>query len=198
MTVGAVAGHLFLVVRRVDQHLDEPEPADGPTLSPRTFAWPRVDRSDDLDREQHRTVRGDGEHVARWGWSDVASAYAERVEKLTGRLEDAPRHAVALGDGVMDLDTYLATRIVELLVHADDLAVSVGLEPAEPPRDAATIALGVLVEAGRTLHGDLALRARLHPTRASATVAADGVLKNRRRSRPTGRAPASPLPSGRR
>jgi len=38
------------------------------------------------------------------------------------------------GDSVMRLDDYLATRIVELTVHVDDLAVSVSLDsPVLPP-----------------------------------------------------------------
>ena len=55
----------------------------------------------------------------------------------------------------MDFEGYLATRIVELLVHADDLRVSVGLLPASLPADAATIAIGTLVDAARLVHGDL-------------------------------------------
>jgi hypothetical protein len=169
MTVGAVAGHMFLVVRRVDKHLDEPEVIETEADGPERYRWLRVEREADLDRAEHCVVRADGDHVAAWGWEAVETAYVERVSKLRARLAVRRPQNVAIGTAVMDFDAYLATRIVELLVHADDLAVSVGMSPLELPADAATIAIEVLVNAARSIHGDVAiLRAltrseRVHP-----------------------------------
>jgi hypothetical protein len=155
MTVGAVAGHLYLVVRRVDQHLDEPEPiaADPAVIAP--YQWMRVERPEDLDREDHRVVRADGDHVAKRGWDSVETSYTARVDKVAARLAAHCPRNVALATGVMDFASYLATRVVELLVHADDLAVSVGLTPSAPPADAATVAIELLVDAARSIYGDL-------------------------------------------
>jgi hypothetical protein len=49
------------------------------------------------------------------------------------------------------------TRMVELVAHTDDLAVSVGLEPPPPDPDAATLVVHCLVDVARRRHGDLAV-----------------------------------------
>ncbi len=171
MTVGSVAGHLFLVVRRVDKHLDEPEPTRPPVRALDRYAWLRVEGAEDLDREDHRVVRDDGAHVSRWGPHDVATAYIDRVDRVAARLATRCPAVVAVGELVVDFREYLSTRIVELLVHADDLAVSVGIEPSDLPTDAATIALELLLDSSRALHGDLAvLRALTRPERTRPPV----------------------------
>jgi hypothetical protein len=62
-----------------------------------------------------------------------------------------------LETGVMDFQSYLVTRVVELLVHGDDLATSVGISSVAPPAAAATLAIELLVDAARSIHGDLAV-----------------------------------------
>ena len=50
---------------------------------------------------------------------------------------------------VLTLDDYLGTRLVELCVHVDDLAVSLG-EPAPPlPEEATGLAVRILVDVAR-------------------------------------------------
>jgi hypothetical protein len=56
------------------------------------------------------------------------------------------------------LDEYLATHVVELSVHIEDLSLSVG-STAEAPLAAVTRAVDVLVAVARERHGD---RAVLH------------------------------------
>jgi hypothetical protein len=157
MTVGSVAGHLLLIVRRVAQHLDEDQPPVETVRSPETFTWLRVGEAEDLGRAEHRVVRADGDRVALWGWDAVRRSYADRVEKLAGRLEAHRPRAVRVGDTAMDFEFYLVTRIVELLVHTDDMAVSVGMSPPALSTDAMTLALPVLVDAARSIHGDHAV-----------------------------------------
>ena len=57
----------------------------------------------------------------------------------------------------MTLDDYLVTRLIELVVHTDDLAVS--LDVAAPPIPAAATGLVIttLVEVARIRHGDTAV-----------------------------------------
>src|ERR1700678_3375011 len=96
MTVGDVAGHLFLVVRRVDKHLDEPfNTARTPAAA---MSYPRVDRPEDLDLDVHEQVRHDGRHVAEWGWPQLRQAYEDRVTKLERRLLGTIPDAITLGD----------------------------------------------------------------------------------------------------
>jgi hypothetical protein len=168
MTVGSVAGHTFLVLRRVALHLDAPAGDAGTSLAISQFQWLRVESEADLDAPEHRRVREDGDHVAAWGWEDVCAAYAARLEGLRGRLADPVPETVLLGERTMALDAYLGTRIVELLTHADDLAVSVGLTLDPLPEAAAGIAIGTVASGARRLHGDLqVLRTFVRPARTA-------------------------------
>ncbi len=59
---------------------------------------------------------------------------------------------VVYGGLRMLLDDYLATRCVEIAVHGDDLAESVGLDVEVPP-EAARVAIEVLVAVAVETHG---------------------------------------------
>jgi Mycothiol maleylpyruvate isomerase N-terminal domain len=155
MTVGDVAGHLYLVVRRVDKHLDEPL-NEAPT-SAAAMSYPRVDRPEDLDLNVHEQVRHDGRHVAGWGWLQLRQAYDDRVAKLERRLLGTIPDAITLGDHSIDFGDYLGSRVVEVLVHADDIATSTGAALGDPPTAAMEAALTYLLSAARHVHGDRAV-----------------------------------------
>jgi len=57
----------------------------------------------------------------------------------------APDRSMHLMVGEMQLDQYLATRVVELVVHGLDLSSAIAL-PTTPPPDAARVALTVLLD----------------------------------------------------
>ncbi|WP_421118267.1 maleylpyruvate isomerase N-terminal domain-containing protein [Aquihabitans daechungensis] len=61
------------------------------------------------------------------------------VSKLPG---DADLHTFV---GEMALDQYLATRVVELVVHGTDLAEAIGI-PSPPPASGARVAIDVLLD----------------------------------------------------
>jgi Mycothiol maleylpyruvate isomerase N-terminal domain len=175
MDVGSVAGHVYLVVRRVNKHLDaqrtltgavDPGTPDRPVpkqtviveVPARHLPTIRVADEDDLDADLHVQVRRDGERIAERGWSSVVSSYAALVEVLAARLADPPDVIVPLGGSSPVLFApYLASRVAELLVHADDLAVSVGLDVSPPSVNAVSVALTFLVESARAMHGDVAV-----------------------------------------
>lgn len=157
MTVGDVAGHLFLVVRRVGKRLDDSSDVDETSVPQIKMTYPRVDRPEDLDLDVHEQVRHDARHVAQWGWPELGQAYADRLAKLEGRLAAAIPNSIAFGDRRMDSGEYLASRIVEVLVHVDDLAVSTGAAFSSPPEDAIEAALTHLLGTARRVHGDLVL-----------------------------------------
>jgi Mycothiol maleylpyruvate isomerase N-terminal domain len=152
MTVGEIAGHLFLIVRRVDKRLDAPAAVAGPRLD--GMMYPRVDRPEDLDEEIHEQVRRDGRHVAAWGWNGVCESFDARVAKLEGRMPSDVPADTAMGDHVLAFGDYLGSRVVEVVVHTDDIVVSVGADVGEPPADAVDTALLYLLGAARRVHGD--------------------------------------------
>jgi hypothetical protein len=169
MTVGDTAAHVLLVVRRVAKRLENASDLGDPKEVP-TWTWLRVDTDADLDHPQNRIVREDAERVAAWGAGAVAERYESLLSQLRGRLPGLPPLGIDLGGRVIPLGYYLATRVVELLTHADDLACSVGWE-ATPPAAAIDVALGTLVAAAREIHGDAAvLRAFTRRERAGSTI----------------------------
>jgi len=173
MSVGDVAGHLFLVLRRVGKHLERP-PAITPTAQEdadaATWTWLRIVDEDDLNEPEHRQVRLDGAHVADWGWEAVNDAYDRRSSNVAGLLRQACPAEIQLSNLRISFPAYLATRIVEMLVHTDDLGCSVGLAPTAPVAPMA-IAIDTLIDAARLTHGDLpVLRALARPDRAPNSI----------------------------
>ena len=76
-------------------------------------------------------------------WVSVTDELADRAEKLVAGL--APDHPMHLMVGEMHLDQYLATRVVELVLHGLDLAAAIDL-PTSAPAPAARVALTVLLD----------------------------------------------------
>jgi len=71
---------------------------------------------------------------------------------------------------VVRLGDYLPTRVLELVVHGDDLATSVGID-APLPESAATVTIDVMLDIARAVHGDLAVvRALSRRERADTAV----------------------------
>lgn len=150
-----LAGHLVRAGARVLVYLDRPVPQGDPI--PAAAYYVKVLRDMD-DEGDHRRVRSDGEAAAATGWRGLVDEHARLKEALQERLAEEPpdRRLQVFGGHLMRLDDYLETRIVELLVHTDDLAASVGLQPPEPPTAAADIAIAHLVAVARLRHGDRA------------------------------------------
>lgn len=178
MTVGDVAGHMFLVLRRVGKRLEaadsaQPWRTDSPPdegRSPANAAWLRVTSPDDLDLAEHRRVRDDAAHVAAWGWNDVVAAYGTRLEHVAELLMRGCPADTVIGHSTIPFPAYLATRIVELLTHADDLASSIG-SVGGPPKESVGVALQALIDQARITHGDIAvLRALTRPDRAPPNI----------------------------
>ena len=100
--------------------------------------------------------------TAAKGASVTSAETRDALARLRNRLAvegDDRRVAVARRPGEeLLLDEYLATRLVELSVHIEDLSLSVA-SSAEAPLAAVTRAVDVLVAAARERHGD---RAVLH------------------------------------
>jgi hypothetical protein len=85
--------------------------------------------------------------------------HGSEIEHLKLRLAGEPedRRIRVFKDLVLLLDDYLVTRIIELTVHTDDLAVSVGLPTPEFPASATALAIEALVDVAIPRNGDLAV-----------------------------------------
>jgi hypothetical protein len=98
------------------------------------------------------------------------------VKQLTGGLASAANRPVRIplwGPWSLLLDDLLTTRMMELAVHSDDLAVSVGIATPAPPERAVDTVIQLLSRLAVRRHGPTAvLRALSRAERAPATVAA--------------------------
>jgi hypothetical protein len=156
-TVRGLAGHLLRATGSVEAYLDRPEPDDDP-IGAAGYYVQAVDEPD-VNSELHRAIRQRGEDEAAGGFAAVRDRSRELLDRLALRLAGEPpnRKVRAYKDIVLVIDDYLVTRMIELTVHVDDLAVSVGLPPPHLPAEAMRLSIGALVEAARLKHGDLAV-----------------------------------------
>jgi len=158
MTVGDVGGHLLAVLLMFDRRYDVAIPPGGTPSDPLGgYASVRLSDPSDLERPPFTMPREGGRRVGGRGHMLVTQQFAETLARLDGRLrDDGPDRAILVGDGTvpMTLRAFSTTRIVELVVHADDLAESVGVAVPPPSIDAATIVIEHLVAASRYRVGD--------------------------------------------
>lgn len=159
MTVGALAGHLARSVLQVEWFLDGATGAGPGPISGVTY-YARIVDAPDPGSDLNRGVRARSEESAAAGPAAVAADTAAALRRLRPRLaaEPADRRVAILhrpGEEML-LDEYLRTRCVELAVHTDDLALSVGAD-ARAPEAATAVAIDLLVAAGAQRHGGLAV-----------------------------------------
>ena len=158
MTVGGLAGHLVVAVEMTLTLMDRPVPPDAEVADPYAFFGDnRLEGPAAADERARRIVAG-AEDMGAAGQRDVLSRLTEAVAAVERATAGAdPDRLVAtnrLPDAGARLADYLATRVVELVVHGDDLAVSVGVV-WNPPAAAAYVACRLLLDLARGRVGDL-------------------------------------------
>jgi hypothetical protein len=159
-SVRGLAGHLRRAMTMVEAYLDQPAPDAGPdTLDAPAYFATVLPTDRNLDSEFHRSIRQRGVETAPDRPDDFSLLWAESAGNLITRLEQEPadRPVQVFGGVVLTLDEYLATRLVELVVHADDLAVSLDVAPALLSPAVTGLVITTLVEVARLRHGDSAV-----------------------------------------
>lgn len=175
LSVGGLAAHLARQVTRVLEVLDAPVPA-GPPIPVidhyRQSAWVGAD----VDSQANAGIRDRSEQDAEAGASAVLAGATEALAELRRRLPAEPADRVV---GVpwmgwsLTLDDFLLTRMLEISVHSDDLAVSVGVATPSLPAGVIEPVLDLLCRLAVHRHGVTAvLRALSRAERAPATIAA--------------------------
>jgi Mycothiol maleylpyruvate isomerase N-terminal domain len=175
LSVGGLAGHLAYQILAVPQALADPAPQE-PIISLlehySRVAWIGAG----LDEEINVRIRHGGEQAAAEGPVALAARVDAAIEQLTGSLATAPDRPVRIplwGPWSLLLDDLLVTRMMELAVHSDDLAVSVGIATPALPERAVDTVIQLLSRLAVRRHGPTAvLRALSRAERAPATVAA--------------------------
>jgi len=133
-----LVAHLVRGASRVDAYLDEPVEGDAPACD-RVSYW-QFDLAAEApaiaERARREAAKVDAETLPAL-FSDSWRASAQRAGGLPpGQLLATPRGPMRLGD-------YLATRVVELVVHHLDVRAALDLPPAPTPA-AGRLAMEVL------------------------------------------------------
>ncbi|MFI5707483.1 maleylpyruvate isomerase N-terminal domain-containing protein [Kribbella sp. NPDC051620] len=174
-SVGGLAGHLAYQVLAIPEIVAAPVPTE-PTISVLDH-YARVEWIDaGLDDEISLRIRSGGDLVAADGPVVLADRLDAALDQLTAGLPeiaDRPVRISLWGPWSLMLDDMLLTRLMELAVHSDDLAVSVGLPTPELPPRAVETVLGLLTRLSVRRHGASAvLRTLSRAERAPGTITA--------------------------
>ena len=164
-SVRGLAGHLLRAVTSVEGYLERPEPdaagaVNGPgAISAAEYYATGIGDESDINSEVQRAVRQRGVEAAAGPPHELPAVWAASAEQLRTRLagERPDRLMQVYGGLVLTLDDYLVTRLVELVVHGDDLAASLDLAPPPLPPSATGLVISTLVEVARIRHGDAAV-----------------------------------------
>lgn len=177
MNVSGLVGHLARQFANVPGMLDIPAPPVGSDLLTADEHYARVRWiGAALDDEVNVSIRRDSDAEAADGSAAVADRARIAVATLRTRLPaEAPDRPVYLPwtGWALPLADFLTTRLLEIVVHLDDLAVSIGTEPPALPDRVTEPVLALLIRLAVRRHGATAvLRALSRAERAPATVAA--------------------------
>lgn len=153
MTVGALAAHTLRAAGSTIAYLDRSDPeasSDGERLTAVTYFHAAVDSP---IHERIKEVSADESSI---GPQETAARFAALVDDLRARLAAEPtdRAIGALGGRSISLDDFCRTRLIEVLMHLDDLAASVDEEPRPTSPESIGIVVEILFGIARNLRGD--------------------------------------------
>jgi hypothetical protein len=163
MDVGSVAGHLaraaFVVIGYLDASDASPGSDGAELLTADQYFERLLSMAEESSVDVHVGVRARAAEEAAVGQAALVARLDTTLQQLSERfaIEPADRVVTVAFGLVLPLDEYLVTRMVELVVHADDLAASAGLHT--PEFDALTMAcvIGCMLAMVRSRHGDMAV-----------------------------------------
>lgn len=153
MTVGALSAHLVRAAGATIAYLDRTPPdrrPDGDLLTAVTYFHAAV------DSPIHDQIKDVSAAESAIGHEATVYKCRQLAADLEARLtaEPADRLVGALGGRLLTLDDFCRTRLIEVLLHLDDLAVSTGQpRPATDPEGAAII-IDICMNIARDRNGD--------------------------------------------
>jgi hypothetical protein len=164
LTIGALTAHLVSAVAGIDSFLDRPVPDDVDIADLNSYY------SDEAVPASLRdALNAFVTDAAKAGPVAVLAHFDEVRDRLRARLpvepsdrpmripsRDSPR-GEGSGGRYMRLDDFLVTRVVEVVVHSDDLAASASLPSPTFPAQVGDAVIGLFVEVCRRRHGDSAV-----------------------------------------
>jgi hypothetical protein len=128
----------------------------------------------DLDSEANEAIRTAADREAAEGREAAVTALADARGHLDAVLADAPATAYIPWQGwSLATDDFLVTRLMEMVVHSDDLATSVDVPVPDFGGDVLDPVFRLLSALAVRRHGqDAVVRTLTRPQRAPATISA--------------------------
>jgi hypothetical protein len=169
--VSGLAGHLARAVLNVERWLAVPPPV-GVALAD---AIEYFRHTDGPESPVGGKVRERGKAEAEGGPDALADRYDSALARLDARLPQlrGDRPVLMFERYALSLDQCLLTRLVELVVHADDLAVTLGIATPSFDERAAGLVVTTLARISQARHGTLAVvRVLARHERAPGNVSA--------------------------
>jgi Mycothiol maleylpyruvate isomerase N-terminal domain len=169
-SVGGLAFHLADQLFLVQQAA----PAAGPAVSLDDYYSAPVWVDPDASREAGVNLVRRMEDAAVQGLPAIIQSAEDALAEVRVRITEAPADLIVEMRGrTLTFDDLLLTRLMEFVVHSDDLAVSVGVPTPEVPESAAIAVVGLLSRIAIRRHGATAVvRALSRSERAPATISA--------------------------
>ena len=170
MTVGGLTRHLVSQPESAVEFLRiQPVPPQAPVVTLAEL-YERTDWfAAAVDAAENISIRDDFNAMAAGGQPHSLEILEESRGALAGAIADAgPTTYVPWQDCCLATDDFLVVRLMEIVVHADDLATSVGLPAPTYDDDVLHPALSLLAMLAARRHGqDAAVRALARGERAA-------------------------------
>lgn len=172
MTIGALAAHLgrafttTWLYLQADECAVEDDTLDASSYFRLAFDQPEED-IDALNASIAQRASDDAEPGAAVVRERHQTTVADLRTKLIG--EAGERGIEVFGEMCMPLDDYLVTRMVEAVVHSDDLAASIDAELPGFAPDVLDLVMIALLGIARERHGDVAVLREFARAERSAT-----------------------------
>jgi len=175
LTVGALACHLGGQILLTHDLLSAPPKEPEPIALLEHYArasWVRADLDDDVNV----SIRRGAETNAHDGAAALEGKVIEALSSLRMRLPDVrePDTVQLPWQGwSLSLDDFLVTRMMEITVHSDDLAVSLDMPTPELPETVLSPVMALLVNLSLRRHGQASVvRALTRKERAPTGITA--------------------------
>jgi Mycothiol maleylpyruvate isomerase N-terminal domain len=176
MSVGALAAHLGSQVLSVHAAVTAGTGATEEEPVPLLEHYERVPWArSGLEDSSNVTIRHGAEADAAAGHATLALDLRNAIDDVRTAftsLRMPPAIRMPWWDWSLSFDDFLVTRVMEIVVHSDDLAVSVDLEPPPLPEAVLGPVLALLVGVSLRRHGQAAVVRALSRSERAGGIAA--------------------------
>lgn len=159
MTIGALAAHLVRAFTTTQLYLQaDPVPVEDDVDASSYFVHVFA-RTDEDIAELNANIAQRASDDAEPGVAALIERHGDVVRDLKLALigEPAERGIEVFEDMAMQLDDYLVTRMVEAVVHSEDLSHSLGVDMPDFPADVMDLVMAALLGVARERHGEVAV-----------------------------------------